>query len=544
MKNYRLVEENHDHFVIHDTKDKSQFKVAKSHLDLPMTVKLAGIQKFAEGGDVKDPYASATTGTEPQIDPNKIEDISLSTPKIYDPTIGQGVNTQADPYQQTNNITTQSGPVNYQPQSSQPEQPAVQVAEQTPTSPAVTTPGKEAESLPGKSATPGAGMADADAAYLNSMSKSYIKEQEANNSIAAATAIESAQQAQIQQNYAASLQSAENTYKSHVNDLTADATKLKDQIASTEIDPNHFWNNSSTSSKVGMLAGMIISGFGAGAGQGNMALGIINKNIDEDINAQKANLGKKQNLLSHNLAETGNLNAAIDQTRLGLLAVTQGQIQAAALRQGGPLAQAAAQKSNAAIDQQQAALTNELAVKKMGYDLLKQPSNSSGSGINTNQLLGLKYTKQLSPEDSKTIDDETKRYGQLANDSRFIDEKIDEISELQHQRKTVNPLKAYEMGHLIEAKKEAVGSYLARELDGKTNELTFNAVMKNTPDFINSEELKNEVKDNLKSIAINKAGTFPKSNMYGVIDVNDPLTKSNSSKSRDLKSKFKPKAEK
>lgn len=76
-----------------------------------------------------------------------------------------------------------------------------------------------------------------------------------------------------------------------------------EQNALSEIDPDRFWNNRSTSQKI---LGAISIGLGAVGGAltktgGNSALDIINKAIDNDINAQKVNneqkLALKQNAL-------------------------------------------------------------------------------------------------------------------------------------------------------------------------------------------------------------------------------------------------------
>lgn len=537
MKNYKLVAENPDHFVIHDTKDKSQFKVAKAHIDLPMMKKLAGIQHFDEGGDVLDPYANATTGTEP-VPQKTMTDVSPFTlPKIDDPTVSQSIDPNAQAYQPTNNITTQSGPLSFQPagipgQSIDPNAPPPQLvaqADQIPTSPPVTMPAtSDNQAKPAGSPTQ-----NIEADYGNALSKSFAQEQAANQAAADAIGIQSQQQAKSQDQLAASMQQAQNVYQSHLNDLTQGAQALTNDIANTHVDPQHFWNNSSTGSKIGMLAGMIISGFGAGAGQGNMAMNIVNKNIEQDIDAQKAELGKKQNLLSHNLAETGNLNAAIDQTRLGLLAVTQGQMQAAALKQGGPLAQANMEKQNAAIDQQKAGIIHDLAVKKMGYDLLSQPNASNNvapGSIDQNRLLGLRYTGMIDPKDESAIQSESKDYGMMANKVSWLYNQTQDLKDLYK-----NPVANH---FLINEKKDLISTEMAKDNIGRVSELSRDAFRNNLESLVNNPSTADQKTNDLVQ-TYTKQFTFPTiGNKYKLINPNDPALLSPAKERANLQTKF------
>ena len=71
----------------------------------------------------------------------------------------------------------------------------------------------------------------------------------------------------------------------------------------------------STGKQIRTALGMIISGFGAKAGQGNLAYDMLQNNINRDIDSQKANLGKQQNLLTFAYKKYGNLNDATNMVR-------------------------------------------------------------------------------------------------------------------------------------------------------------------------------------------------------------------------------------
>jgi len=119
---------------------------------------------------------------------------------------------------------------------------------------------------------------------------------------------------------------------------------LSDDIAATKIDPKNFWNKMETGNKIGTAIAMVFSGLGAGmSGQQNMAMAVINKAMEQDLEAQKMNLGKKESLLSANLRKYGDMQAATHATMLQMNAITQGKIAQDAARLGSPVALANAQ---------------------------------------------------------------------------------------------------------------------------------------------------------------------------------------------------------
>lgn len=70
-------------------------------------------------------------------------------------------------------------------------------------------------------------------------------------------------------------------------------------IQDSHIDPTHYVDSLGGQKKIGMAIGMVLSGIGSGlAHQENMASKFFNDQINRDLEAQKTNLGTKQNLLS------------------------------------------------------------------------------------------------------------------------------------------------------------------------------------------------------------------------------------------------------
>jgi hypothetical protein len=128
-----------------------------------------------------------------------------------------------------------------------------------------------------------------------------------------------------------------------------------------------------------MAAISIFLGGVAGGMQGtdNKALGIINNAIDKDIDAQKAELGKKQNLLSINLQKYRNIQDAAAATKAQLMAVTQAQVQATAAKAGSQQALAAAQMFQGQTELEMGKLKMQLAASQMTQAKLNDPRGIS-----------------------------------------------------------------------------------------------------------------------------------------------------------------------
>lgn len=80
-----------------------------------------------------------------------------------------------------------------------------------------------------------------------------------------------------------------------------------------KIKPNRIWSDASTESKVGAIIGLMFSGIGSAlTGQENYAMATINKFIERDIEAQKLEMDKSENLLSAMFKKYGSMETAIN----------------------------------------------------------------------------------------------------------------------------------------------------------------------------------------------------------------------------------------
>lgn len=121
-------------------------------------------------------------------------------------------------------------------------------------------------------------------------------------------------------------------------------------MQSNKINPNAYINNMGTGQKVSTAIGLILGGIGGGiTGQENPALKFLQKNIDNDIEAQKANLGQKNNILSAYERLYGDKQTALSMTKALLLGQTEEKLKSEISKRGDQLSQARGQQALGAI---------------------------------------------------------------------------------------------------------------------------------------------------------------------------------------------------
>ncbi len=151
-----------------------------------------------------------------------------------------------------------------------------------------------------------------------------------------------------------------------------DAYKAKDDslmkaYMEEKINPERYWENKSTGSKVLAGIGMVLSGIGSGlTGQSNMAMDNIHRAIDADIEAQKNQQGKTKTLWEMNQKALGNDIAANLATQNQLLTGVQARVKMAEAQAMGPMAQAKAQQMIAEIEQKKMANRIKMTAIQMG----------------------------------------------------------------------------------------------------------------------------------------------------------------------------------
>lgn len=152
------------------------------------------------------------------------------------------------------------------------------------------------------------------------------------------------------------------------------ADKLSADIASSQVDPNHFWASKSTGQKVASTIAIILGGLGQGLlrSNSNAVIDLMNKQIGDDIEAQRVNLGKKQSLLGDYLKQGNDLQQSRELAAADMKDILAGQLAASAAKFGGPEAQALAQQQAAQL--KATAVQQRLGVRAQHMDMAVKQS--------------------------------------------------------------------------------------------------------------------------------------------------------------------------
>lgn len=153
-------------------------------------------------------------------------------------------------------------------------------------------------------------------------------------------------------------QRALGSFQDKMEELNNERLAHIQDIQDGHIDPNAYWKDHS---KIATGIGMILAGFNP-AGKPNAAIDFLKYQMDRNIDAQKANLNSKNNLLRANLDHFRNLEAATNMTRLMQNDVVTNQLLQAAAEAKTPLAKAAAQQAIGMIQQESAQRFRQLAM--------------------------------------------------------------------------------------------------------------------------------------------------------------------------------------
>lgn len=153
------------------------------------------------------------------------------------------------------------------------------------------------------------------------------------------------------------------SYQDNVQQLTQERQSIMNDIAAKHIDPSRYMKNLSTGAQVGTAIGLILGGIGGG-GTHNLVMDALQKNIDRDVEAQKAEVGQKENLLHATMQQFGNLHDAVNMTKVITTDAYINKIQQAAAQSKDPMAQARAQQAIGQLHMQVAPLLQQIAQRQ------------------------------------------------------------------------------------------------------------------------------------------------------------------------------------
>lgn len=173
-------------------------------------------------------------------------------------------------------------------------------------------------------------------------------------------------QAKALEAYVSQAEAHQKKYEEKRAELMQARDKAFQEASEGKIDPNRYWGNRSTFGKVRTIVGLIMAGIGQGMMKSdkNMALEMLNKQIDMDLDAQRKNLDQKNNLYRYNLDRLKDEDEAYAVTRNQLAAVSAAQLQLAAARSQDPAAKARAQQALGQLQMQYDQYNHQIALQR------------------------------------------------------------------------------------------------------------------------------------------------------------------------------------
>lgn len=381
LNNFKKVSENASHAILKHP-DGHEIKVSKAALAPHLKKQLLKLpMHMADGGEV-DPMKSSSED-EAVMPANEMQtaDRSLaSAPIEAAPMPEKNFLQKADDYMQS--IGAYGSP------SLKPNAEKKAPMAQAPMAQAPAAPQNYQLGAPQNRQPNAAQAIAASPDYLNQMKQGYGMEGQGIQGQAQALSAQGQAAVKSAEQHAADMQSLMVDHEKHSLQLQNEIQNTIHDINNNHIDPNHYMNSKSGAGKVATAIGLILGGIGGAlTHQENPAMKFIQSQIDRDVDAQKSDLGKKENMLSAYFKQTNDLHAATAMTKAFYAEKYANDLQKAAATAQSPLAKAAALKEAGNLKIQAAQALQPVAIKQTVM-----------SGIQKGQIQPEQAVRYLVPE--------------------------------------------------------------------------------------------------------------------------------------------------
>lgn len=312
-----------------------------------------------------------------------------------------------------------------------------------------------------------------------------------------------AQSAALQQSLKAQ-QQIQQSYQKHYSDLDKERMSFQQDIQNQHIDPNHYFDSKSTGGKIATAIGLILGGIGGGlTHQENPALKMLQMNIERDINAQKANLGKSENLLNANYRQFGNMHDAVNMTHIMQNDIVSNQLKQAAAQAATPAAKAAALKAVGELDMDSSQRQGVMTARKT---LL---GAANAGAIPPERVVELLVPDAEKKDAYKELQD-AQNAVQLRDNTLSAFDQIVELNTLANRAS--NPLQSHRQ---IEAIGGATLDKLTKDTSGRVTPQTVDLIKTLLPRLGNSEKTNQIARQKMNDL-LSQGMHFPKLKFYGI----------------------------
>lgn len=475
--------------------DGHQIKIAKQALSSHMQRRL-GELKFAEGGEVHEDVRNMPelnlkeeNAKNSRVAPEtKKRNVDIPKPPPLEPIKGYAEGGDVEEEQQltTTTPTTTSG-----------------LAQDTSTTP--TAPAEEAP--PTNVSIPQAAPMQQQAAPMNPMA-AY---QPGMNQEAAGINKQAAAQGQLGEDTAALARDQQQRqldiqklHQDSWNKLEQERVNLQSDINNGHIDPQRFMSSKTDTGRVMTAIGLLLGGIGQGMAHlsSNPAMDVLQKQIEQDIDAQKAEMGKKQNLLSANMHQFDNLRDATNMSRVMLADQYIAKLEEAKAKATTPMAKANADIAIGQLKQKYAPLQAAVA-----------QSQAVRQGVAEGKIpLAQAVVAVIPKEHQAKALEEIKQSETAQRAAKGVEQAMHQVAELQSTKnRLMNPVQSKSQ---IDALNLQIGA-LGKEMFGRLNEQELKMLANSQVGITDSPQTIAVKINNLRSL-INKQSSTPTLNAYGL----------------------------
>jgi hypothetical protein len=250
--------------------------------------------------------------------------------------------------------------------------------------------------------------------------------------------------------------------------IFAEVQEIQKELQTQKIDPNRVWGNKSTGGKIATAIGIILSGIGSGlTGGPNLAMQVIDGEIERDLDAQKANLdnkraglGDKINALAAARTITKDEVEQLDVSRLIMLDAIKAKLQSFALQTDSEVAQGRVMEAVGMIDQRSAEIAAGLKEKSTARVVSAMSMKRvGGQTVTAGQAAG---QVDFAKGDKKLFVPQLQAFALSEEDAKAMKTTSEKVTEMRGVIRQINQLR--DDGGSISPKNRARAEALARQL--------------------------------------------------------------------------------
>lgn len=188
-------------------------------------------------------------------------------------------------------------------------------------------------------------------------------------------------------------------YDAQVQSLNQERLHAKDDIDNSYIDPQKYIKSLGTGGQILAILGSALGGGAAGVTGGpNLAYQALQNNISRSIDAQKTNLGAKENLLANTMQQYGNIKDATAMHHALTNDILASYVNKTAAQYADPIAKSRAQQLIGQLNMDSANMVGQMAMRRTMMNL------AAGSGQDPNKFgQYLQVLNVMNPEMAKTL---------------------------------------------------------------------------------------------------------------------------------------------